>query len=161
MILASFILMILSRMLWVLHDLYFWGPDDVKAFVKRVGWHNIKMLFMIAFFLSAYSAGNTAHGWSVWRQGKYLFALALAAWGGFEGLYNILNKDARLFDWARYLWSALTGKEFPGMPINYAVQLRNENRFEFVLHHVFRLHWIEAIIIISMSIWLTLFFFAK
>lgn len=148
MIFSSFILMIFSRMLWVLHDLYFWGSKEVKDFVQRVGWHNIKMVFVTAFFFSGYLAGDAAHGWPIWMRLKQLFALALAAWGAFEGFYNALQKDANLFDWFRYLKAGLTQTIFEGMPKDRIGDLLSENPLEFILHHAFRLHWIETVAVV-------------
>ena len=147
----AIILMIFARMLWVLHDLYFWGTDSVRKFVDKIGWHIIKMLFMIAFFFSAYFAGRESVELTKWGVIKQLFAFALVAWGAFEGLYNVLNKDAKPFDWFRYLKAAITKKEFRDMPMSYALQLKG-NTLEFILHHCFRLHWIESILIIILAL---------
>jgi len=157
MLIISFILMIISRMLWTLHDLYFWGKDSVRKFVDKIGWHVIKGLFMIAFFFSAFLAGRVSSDLTKWGIIKLLFALALVAWGAFEGLYSALHQDAKVFDWFRYLRVAITKQEFKDMPMNHALQLKEGNTVEFILHHVFRLHWIEAVIVICMSI-LCLFF---
>ena len=145
--------MIIARALWALHDLYFWGRDGVKAFVLRVGWHNIKMGFASTFWFSGFFVGfyegrhYTVTSWPyVWHLGKLLFAISLISWGAFEGMYNALQRDAEPFDWARYLWSAITGKAFGDMPMLYKTQLRTGGRIEFVLHHCFRLHWVEALI---------------
>jgi hypothetical protein len=151
MIWVSIFLMIISQVLWAWHDLYFWGKDWVKIWVIKIGWHNIKMGFKIAYFASAFIAGRLTQGWSWASIGELLFALALIAWGAFEGMYNILERDAKPFDWARYLWSAIINKAFRDMPMDFKQQLKTRNRIEFILNHVFRLHYGEAIIVIFLG----------
>ena len=157
-------LMIVSRALWAWHDLYFWGKAWVKALVLKIGWHNIKMAFMITFWGSAFFTGfhegrhYEAMTWLyAWHLCKLLFAIALIAWGAFEGMYNTLQRDARLFDWARYLRAAIMGKAFRDMPMDYRSQLKTGNRFEFIFHHCFRLHIIEAIVVIIGGILMPIF----
>lgn len=159
----SVILMTVGRALWAWHDLFFWGKDWVKACVARIGWHNIKMGFAVAFWLSGFCAGfyggrhYAGASWPyAWHLGRLFFALALVAWGAFEGMYNALQRDAEPFDWARYLWSAITGKAFRDMPMEFQKQLKTHNRIEFVLHHCFRLHWSEAVIVIICGVLVTI-----
>jgi hypothetical protein len=157
MLILSFTFMFLSRMLWVLHDLYFWGTDEVKKFVRRVGWHNIKMLFMVLFYLSGFFLALAMAKMDLLNIERVFFALMLVSWGSFEFLYNILQKDARLFDWFRYFKAGVTGKPFDNMPYSYNIQLSGGNRIEFVLNHAFRLHWIEALITILVGLVVAIF----
>ena len=143
MILYAIILMTISRALWVLHDLYFWGSQGVKDFVKKIGWHNIKFIFSIAFWFSGFFAGY----YIAQTGGSYVrlfLGLALIAWGAFEGMYNLLQKSAKFGDCFRYFKAVITGTPFKDMKTSHKIHLQTQNTFEFILHHCFRLHWTEA-----------------
>jgi len=137
MIYLSVIFMILARFLNVLHDLYFWGTMHIREFVVKIGWHNIKLAMLILLFESGFILGFISHG-TIKEILQVQFAMGLIAWGSFEMLYNILNKDCKLFDWFR----------------EFKTCIKHKDGIECILHNVCRLHWIEAAVVLIFGLYL-------
>jgi len=156
MIYLSFILMFVSNILWGLHDLY--RDGDIKAirFVNKVfkGWHVLKFIMVPMFFLSGVIAGMVLHGMTWYNTAWFGVALICAKQAGFEGTYNIIGKVARPFDFIRYFIAMIRWKEFDGMPMVFAVKMKTQNRIEFLFYHCFRLHWIEAAVVLILGLYL-------
>ena len=125
-----FIFLILAGLFGTLHDLYFWN-ESIQVWVDSFGWHIIKLLYLGTFFFSVYFMEKSFKAILYWISFRWLW---------FEFFYNILNKDAKMFDWLRYLNAAIHGQGYGHYQFT--------NFFEFILHHCTRLHYIESLALI-------------
>lgn len=158
MIHLSFFLMFVSCILWAFHDLYRDGNKRAIDIVNKIfgGWHVLKWPMIVMFFLSGVAGG-------IWLFGKtnvvvitfYFLAMICSHQAGFEGTYNLINHIAKPFDWIRYFISMIQWKNFKNMPIDFIAKMHYQTRFEFMLYHCFRVHWIEAVILFLFGFYLT------
>jgi len=151
---VPFIFMFVSNIFWAFHDLHL--ERYRIGLVERLGWHVIKFIMLAFFSASLILAGVKMCSMSWESIALFSVALLFAKQAGFEGTYNIVKAKIRPFEWFRYARTAITGVPFKGIPSAHLTHLKNSNRFEFWLHHCFRIHWSEALSLLLVGIWIML-----